>query len=65
MFHETIWFLRGDTNIKYLKTITHLYGDLMLFQGNLPGMQKEEFSLKVLQVILLIGTKQWKNMVRE
>jgi thymidylate synthase len=41
MFHETIWFLRGDTNIKYLEDNNAPIWRPDAFQGNLPGMQKE------------------------
>jgi thymidylate synthase len=41
MFHETIWFLRGDTNIKYLEYNNAPIWRPDAFQGNLPGMQKE------------------------
>ena len=41
MFHETIWFLRGDTNIKYLEDNNAPVWRPDAFQGNLPGMQKE------------------------
>ena len=41
MFHETIWFLRGDTNIKYLEDNNCPIWRPDAFQANLPGMQKE------------------------
>src|SRR5512142_3472931 len=41
MFHETIWFLRGDTNIKYLEDNNAPIWRPDAFQDNLPGMQKE------------------------
>jgi thymidylate synthase len=41
MFHETIWFLRGDTNIKYLEVNNAPVWRPDAIQGNLPGMQKE------------------------
>ncbi len=41
MFHETIWFLRGDTNIKYLEDNNSPIWRPDAFQGNLPGMIKE------------------------
>lgn len=41
MFHETIWFLRGDTNVKYLEDNNAPIWRPDAFQGNLPGMKKE------------------------
>ena len=41
MFHETIWFLRGDTNIKYLEDNDCRVWRPDAFQANLPKMQKE------------------------
>ena len=41
MFHETIWFLRGDTNIKYLEDNNCHVWRPDAFQANLPKMQKE------------------------
>ncbi len=41
MFHETIWFLRGDTNIKYLEDNDSPIWRPDAFQDNLPRMQKE------------------------
>lgn len=41
MFHETVWFLRGDTNIKYLEDNNCPIWRPDAFQANLPGMQKE------------------------
>jgi thymidylate synthase len=48
MFHETIWFLRGDTNIKYLEDNNCPIWRPDAFQANLPGCRKKEFSLKAL-----------------
>lgn len=41
MFHETIWFLRGDTNIKYLEDNRCPIWRGNAFEYNLPAMQKE------------------------
>ena len=41
MFHETIWFLRGDTNTKYLEDNHCPVWRADAFQYNLPGMIKE------------------------
>jgi len=41
MFHETIWFLRGDTNIRYLEQNNCGVWRPDAFQANLPKMQKE------------------------
>lgn len=41
MIHETIWFLRGDTNTKYLEDNKCPVWRPDAFQHNLPGMIKE------------------------
>ncbi len=41
MFHEYIWFLRGDTNIKYLEDNKCSVWRSDAFQHNLPEMVKE------------------------
>ncbi len=41
MFHETIWFLGGDTNIKYLEDNKCPVWRGNAFECNLPAMQKE------------------------
>jgi thymidylate synthase len=41
MFHEYVWFLRGDTNIKYLEDNKCSVWRSDAFQHNLPGMIKE------------------------
>lgn len=41
IFHETIWFLRGDTNIKYLEDNNCSVWRPDAFKDNLPGMIKE------------------------
>ncbi len=41
MFHETIWFLRGDTNIKYLEDNKCPVWRGNAFEHNLPVMQEQ------------------------
>lgn len=41
MFLETLWFIKGDTNIKYLEDNDCAIWRADAFQSNLPGMQKE------------------------
>lgn len=41
MFHETIWFLKGDTNIKYLEDNNVKVWRADAFQHNLPKMIEE------------------------
>jgi len=61
MFHETIWFLRGDTNIKYLEKNKCKIWRPDAFQHNLPGMIKEG----IFPEGIVKYSKDWDDAMKE
>lgn len=68
MIHETIWFLRGDTNIKYLEDNRSPIWRPDAFQHNLPEMVKEGIfpaGIKKYSPDWDSAMKEYSKMIRE
>ncbi len=61
MFHETIWFLRGDTNIKYLEDHKCPVWRGNAFEHNLPAMQKKGIFPKNIKKY----SSEWDSSMKE